>query len=215
MMAQRILLLLNIALGLALAWLWLDETGQPRPNNWVAPAPLVSTGAAANAGVSPTASGISNPAQYMAILDRPMFAPDRRPPPPPEPPAPPPPPDPLANFTLYGVYGTGEQGGILIKSDGRVRRIRAGEGLGDWTVQAVQGRQVTLIRADETRTLTLAHVYGARPKTDVPQPIASAGTPSVPLDRQAMQAQAMDEARERLRQRNELFRKAGLPLAKE
>lgn len=213
MMAQRFLWLLNIGLALALAWLWVDETGQPRPQVWAAPAALAPGATAAAA--APAAAAPGNPAQYMAILDRPLFAPDRRPPPPPEPPAPPPPPDPLASFTLYGVYGSGEQGGILAKSDGRLRRIRTGEGLGDWTLQSVQGRQVTLVRAGETRTLTLAHIYGARPKTDAPPPTAAVGAPAVPLDRQAMQAQAMDEARERLRQRNELFRKAGLPLAKE
>jgi len=122
----------------------------------------------------------------------------------------------LASFTLYGVYGNGEQGGMLAKSDGRVRRIRVGEGLGDWTLQTVQGRQVTLSRADETRTLTLAHVYGTRPSASASAPpVATADTRNPSPDRQAIQAQAMEEARERLRQRNELLRKAGLPLAKE
>lgn len=206
MMAQRFLWLLNLGLALALAWLWVDETGQPRPQVWTAPAALAPGATAAAA--APTAAAPGNPAQYMAILDRPLFAPDRRPPPPPQPPAPPPPPDPLADLALYGVYGSGEQGGILVKSDGRLRRIRIGEGLGGWTVQSVQGRQVTLSSADETRTLFLAHVYGARPKPVAPP---AAVSPGIPPDRQAVQAQAMDEARERQRQNNEIRRRAGLP----
>lgn len=215
MIAQRLLLLLNFGLALALAWLWVDETGQPRIQTWVPPAPLAPGGTGATSAAPPTAADPVNPAQYMAVLDRPMFAPDRRPPPPPDEAPPPPAPDPLANFTLYGVYGSGEQGGMLAKSDGRLRRIRIGESLGEWGLQSVQGRQVTLARADETRTLTLIHIYGERPKTDAPPSTSAAGISPVPLDRQALQAQALDEARERLRQRNELFRKAGLPLAKE
>ena len=207
MTAQRLLWLFNIGLALALAWLWVDESGQPRPQNWVAPAPLVP-GATATAD-APTAVTAPNPSQYMATLDRPIFAPDRRPPPPPDTVPATPPPDPLADFTLYGVYGSDEKGGILAKSDGRVRRIRTGESLGDWIVRSVQGRQVTLVRADETRTMFLAHVYGVRPKQPSPPRVTAA--PGVPLDRQSIQQQAMEDARERLRQNNEIRRRAGLP----
>lgn len=214
MMAQRLLWLLNIGLGLALAWLWVDDTGQPRPHVWMPPAAL-APGAIATAE-APVAVAAPNPAQYMATLDRPIFAPDRRPPPPPDAAPPAPPPDPLANFTLYGVYGSGEQGGILARSDGRLRRIRIGEGLGDWTVRSIKDREVTLSRADEVRVLKLAHVFGGRPKSDAGlSSMGAAKPPTGPPNLQAMQEQAMVEARERQRQNNELRRMAGLPPMKE
>lgn len=214
MTTQRLLWLLNIGLGLALAWLWVDDTGQPHTQVWTPPAALAP--GAFDTDAAPAAATDSNPAQYMAILDRPMFAPDRRPPPASDAAPPSPPPDPLANFTLYGVYGSGELGGILIKSDGRLLRIRTGQDLGEWTVRSIKDREVTLSRADEIRVLKLPHVFGNRPKSDAG--LSSLGTakpPTGPPNLQAMQEQAMVEARERQRQNNELRRKAGLPPMKE
>lgn len=215
-MKVRILLVtLVVALGGALASLWLDESGQPLAFAWTAPAPLPPE---LSAGASAEAAAPANPAQFMAVLDRPMFAPDRRPPPPPAPPAPPPPPDPLANVTLYGLFGNGDSGGVLANFDGKVRRVHVNESIGDWTVKGIEGRSVTFARGDETRTLNLVANHGARKAPPTNSAAANPGaapSPSAPMDRQALMQAEVEAARERLRQRNELFRKAGLPPVKE
>lgn len=211
MMAQRFLWLLNIGLALALAWLWVDETGQPRPQVWAAPAALAPGATAAAA--APTAAVPGNPAQYMAILDRPLFAPDRRPPPPPEPPAPPPPPDPFATLVLYGLFGSGDTGGLLANIDGRLRRVRLGERVGEWVFKSIQGRSVVFANGDTERSLTLVPQLGARKPPAANNLAPPSGVPGFPPDRQAQMQADQEAARERLRRRNEILQKAGLPLA--
>lgn len=207
-----ILLLVNGALLAGGAYLWVDSQGELRNVAWVPPeaqAPSISA-VGLPAGVG---GGEADVNRFVATTDRPLFSPSRRPPPPPPPPAPPKPVDPLADIQLFGVYGGKESGGILAKFNGKIQRVRLNDPVGEWTVKEVNGRDVTFARGDETRVMHLAHVIGPRPATA--QVAAVAANPGVPLDRQAMQQQAMDEARERLRQRNELFRKAGLPPVKE
>lgn len=212
MMAFRLLLVVVLLLAGCLAWLWVDETGQVRSQTWQPPAPLLPE---FQPVATADASAPANPVQFLAVLDRPLFAPDRRPPPPPEAvAAEAPPPDPFANITLYGVYGSKDAGGVLARVNDRLRRVRTQETLGDWTLQSIEGREATFARGEETRVLRLAVNHGPRPALAAGGAAPPAGG-AVPLDRLAMQQQAMDEARERLRQRNELFRKAGLPPPKE
>lgn len=207
-----VLLALNVVLVAGGAYLWIDPQGALRDMVWVPPEaqpPQISpVGLPAGVG-----GGEADVNRFVATMDRPLFSPSRRPPPPPPPPAPPKPVDPLADIQLFGVYGGKESGGILARFNGKIQRVRLSESVGEWSVKEINGRDVTFARGDETRVMHLAHVIGPRPAA-VPAAVVSA-SPGVPLDRQAMQQQAMDEARERLRQRNELFRKAGLPPVKE
>lgn len=196
--------------GLGALWLDPDVPTAVRPITWSPPVPLppdFSTTGLPNVLHGPPVVSVA----YVAVLDRPLFAADRRQPPPPPPPAPPPPPDPLANLTLLGVFSSESGGGIVARFGAKVQRVRVSELVGEWVVQGVKGREVTFKRGEETRTVFLAHNYGRRP----PPAVAQAPAPGVPVDRATMQAQDMEAARERLRQRNELLRAAGLPLAKE
>jgi hypothetical protein len=80
----RLLLLLSALLAGGLAWLWFDHAGAMRNVTWVAPAPL--NPALGKVASAQPGAAVGNPTQYLAMLERPLFAPDRRPPPPPAPP---------------------------------------------------------------------------------------------------------------------------------
>jgi hypothetical protein len=156
--------------------------------------------------------GSADPAAFAAILERPIFAPDRRQPPPPAPPAPPPPPDPLANISIHGIF-SGASAGVLARIDGKQRRIKINEKIGPWTLKSIDGRDITFTQGDEDRKLRLAF---ARLDTPVPPQAAAAAvrpaqTPVVPLSAAALGQKAQDEVRDRLKRRNELRASRGLP----
>lgn len=202
----RLLTLLNMLLAAGLAWLWLDEDGKTRNIAWLAPQalPLEVT---AYANPLPPSSLVTNPAQYLAVLERPVFAPDRRPPPAP---APPPPPDPMASIQLMGIF-SGPNAGILARVDGKVSRIKVNESLGSWTLKAIEGRDVTFAQGEENRQLRLAYaplgVRSAQAETGTSPPTAR------PLSPQSVTKQnSEDLGRENIRRRNEIRAARGLPL---
>lgn len=158
-MKQRgilVLILLNAMLVLALAWMWVDTSGRLRNVHWQAPAPVqpdfsqvLSMSSRRNAG---------DMQQFIATLDRPLFAPNRRPPPKGAAEGVP---DPLANIQLLGVFVSGDAGGIIAKVDGKNRRVRINETVGPWTLKSIQDREVSFARDGETRVLRLAPARGA------------------------------------------------------
>lgn len=86
-------------------------------------------------------------AELGETVERPLFAQTRRPPPPPPPPAPPEPkpePDPLADVVLLGLYGSGEQGGAIVRAQGKVHRVQLGQQFGGWRLASIEGRTVVL-----------------------------------------------------------------------
>ncbi len=218
MIAFRFLLVAVLALAGLLASRWVAPDGKMQQQAWAPPAPILPELSAPRAPASLEARVQAGAGAYFAILDRPMFAPDRRPPPPPDAKPDEPPPDPLAGLTLYGIFTGADFSGIVARINDKVRRVRVGEPLGEWTVRSVQGREVTFARGDETRSVTLVHAFGPRAALPV---IAGGSGGAVPTasgmrpDIASIQQQEQDAARERLRQRNELFRKAGLPPVKE
>ena len=151
------LLALNAALAVGLAALWLEPSGQVRGIAWTAPAPVVpDITPLADSALQKSATDVS---RFLAVLDRPLFSPSRRPPPPPAPvtAAAEPEPDPLANIQLQGVYSTADGGGgIFARVDGKDRRIAVGTALGGWTVKGIDGLNVTFARAGDARVVRLA-----------------------------------------------------------
>jgi hypothetical protein len=207
----RLLVLLALLLVGGLAWLWVDEHGQLRNVTWAAPAPVYPDLSAGKA--PPPDAAAANPATFLAILERPVFAPDRRPPPPP---APPPPPDPMADIHILGIF-SGETPGILARVEGKVRRVKLNESIGAWTLKSINGREVSFGQGEETRSLRLVYaridtVNAAPPSGGAP---AAGGPPSISSAPAAAAPNPQDAARETLRRRNEIRAARGLPLITE
>ncbi len=211
----RLLLLLTALLAGGLAWLWFDQSGKMRNVNWVAPAPLKPE-LGKSSSTQPSAAG-SNPTQYLAMLERPLFAPDRRPAPPPIPPAPPaapPPPDPLANIQISGIF-SGASPGIIAHIDGKPRRVKVNEAIGPWTLKSIEGRNVTFAQGTENRQLRLLYSRLGHPLVQAAAltnaPAAQVAAPQASSGGSVVQA-AQDEARERMRASNALRASRGLPV---
>lgn len=147
----RILVALNLLAAMGLAYLWVDKQGQLRNVTWPAPAAIKPV-----IDVPPITAARLDANVFSATLDRPLFAPDRRPPPPVLPPAPPPPPDPLADAQLVGLIA-GEAGAAIVRSEGKVRRISLNQPLGAWTLKTIDDRTAVFEKADEKRTLKLEY----------------------------------------------------------
>lgn len=201
-----ILLFLIVLLSGGLAWIWVDQAGQLRNVTWIPPGALPpeikipSIDAQANA---------SSATDLSSVLARPIFAPDRRPPPPPAPQAPTPPPDPLANIQIQGIF-SGANAGVLARIDGKVRRIKVNETIGPWTLKSIEGREVTFGQGEETRKLRLDYARLALPVTQAAILPAQTTTPQPPIIA-GLPQNIQDEIRDRLRRRNELRAARGLP----
>ena len=211
----RLLALLSLLLAAALAWLWLDQAGNLRGISWTPPAALPPELAKAS-GSEPAMLPGGDPVQYVVILERPLFAPDRRPPPPPPPPAPPvtaPPPDPLDNIQLSGIF-TGANAGIIARVDGKTRRVRVNESVGAWTLKSVSGREVTFAQGNNSRQLRLNYSRLGPPVVQAAAPGSATVVPGQSASG-SLAPNPQDEARERLRRRNEIRAARGLPLITE
>jgi hypothetical protein len=212
----HILALVNLGLAGGLASLWVDHNAQPLPELiWRSPE-AVSPEIAAPQLALMTDPQAGNPSAYPEILARPIFAADRRPPPPPAPPKPPvqppppPPPDPFASVNLTGLF-SGANGGVLASVEGKMRRVKIGQQIGAWTLESIDGREATFKRGEQERKLRLAYA-----KLNVPVPVpVPAVVPNLPgrpaATPQALPANVQEEQRERLRRRNELRTRNGLP----
>ena len=149
----HLLLLANAALALALAWLWFTPAGAMRNVHWQPPAAQKTDFAT----MLPALPGIAtaDTSQFIAMLDRPLFATTRRPPPPPPPPTEQAPVDNLSTARLTGVYQGASTGGIIINIAGKDRRVALSTAVDGWTLQSIQGRDVTFASAGRIRVLQL------------------------------------------------------------
>ena len=183
----RLLMALNAALALFLVSLWFDQNGEMRNVHWQAPQPQLPD----FEGMRPRspADSAADITQFLALQERPLFSPTRRPPlppPPPPPPVVPPPPDPLAGIHLYGLFSSAEGGGIIAKIEGKTRRVRIGETVGPWTLKALKDRDVTFARGEETRVLPLLYDRAAMARPAPPSgnaggaAAAPSGAPGAP-----------------------------------
>ena len=203
----HILGLINLGLAGGLASYWVDQHGQPLQELiWVAPKPVVPE--IAEPVISLGDPNAGNLGFYGNVVARPVFAPDRRPPPPPKPPPPPPPPDPFASVEILGVF-TGPNSGVLAKVEGRMRRVKIKDAIGAWTLEAVGGREATFKQGEQERKMRLNYARLNEPVAAKP---VQAGSPLIlPPSLQALPPSQQEEQRERLRRRNELRIKSGLP----
>ena len=151
--ALHLLLLANAALALLLAWLWFTPAGTTRNVRWQPPA-AQKTDFAAMLPVLPSIA-TADTSQFIAMLDRPLFAATRRPPPPPPPPAAQEPVDNLSTARLTGLYQGAGTGGVIINLGGKDRRLALNTVVDGWKLQSIQGRSVTFASAGRTRVLQL------------------------------------------------------------
>lgn len=199
-----VLLAVNLALAAALALLWFKPGEGLRNARWQPPAPVRP-----DLSFALPAGGDMNLSAFVATLDRPLFSPSRQPPPKAVAGAAAPA-DPLAGIRLQAVYMGPGGGGIIAQVDGRSRRIRLNEKLGDWTLKAIQDRTVTFARGGEERKMELVASRGA------PAPGAPAGAaageaaPSRPTAHD-MRQKMLEAQRARLAARNAIRARAGLP----
>ena len=183
--ALHALLAVNAALALLLAWLWIDKAGHLRNIHWQPPAPQTSNYAA----MVPVLPGLApaDTSQFIAMLDRPLFSPTRRPPPPPPPPSPleQEPADNLGTAQLSGLFQGQGDGGAILQIAGKPRRVRLRESVEGWTLSAVRDRSATFTRGGQSRVLQLpraaltsapAHL----PAANAPAPRAAAMPPGAP-----------------------------------
>ncbi len=174
--------LLNAALVLGLAAIWIDPAGRPRNIHWTAPSAVVPD-YEKMLPLLPMKRAVSTDS-FLASLERPLFSSTRRPPPPPPPPTPEAPPDVLGSATLVGVYQAEGTTGIIAMVDGKSRRIRVNEMLGSWRLRAVGERSVVFENGGATRELLLARAKmagGASPASGQSAPPTAAQIPpSVP-----------------------------------
>jgi hypothetical protein len=184
----------NTLLVLGLAWLWFTPGGELKNSHWSVP-----RGQKANLDdVVPRLGKAQamDQSQFLAMLERPLFSPSRRPPPPPPAPAaeaPPPPPDYLADAVLTGVYIVegGKSGGIIIRFNGKDKSLPLQGSLDGWTLSSVANNRVYFTRAGVTKEIALQkgklqQGFGPAAETNVParavptpigQPPAGADTP--------------------------------------
>jgi hypothetical protein len=165
-----LLVVLNLALAAWLASMWLTPQGAWRNLAWQPPAPIqpeLGAVAAANAEMNLTG--------FVATLDRPLFSPSRRPPPV-KAAAAAAPVDPLANIQLYGIYSGSGGSGIIARVDGKSRRFRVDESVGEWVVKSIKDRDVTFARGAEVRVIHLAPSHGARQA----EPLAAGAATALP-----------------------------------
>ncbi|TSE34068.1 hypothetical protein LCC91_10380 [Tepidimonas taiwanensis] len=143
---------------------------QPR---WLPPSPILPAIPDAPAPWTTTTVGTA------AMLERPLFVPNRRPPPPPPPPEAAAPPDPLQGAVLVGTMA-GERPIAIVRLGDGTRRLAVGADVGGWTLNAVEPTQATFARGDETRTLALtaAPLGAPNPQAQAAAPTGAAAAPA-------------------------------------
>lgn len=165
---------LNVLLVCLLAWLWINPQGGLRAVHWQPPAPIRPE----LGGLSPAAIGREDAdvARFMAILDRPVFSPTRRPPPPPKSVAAARP-DPLDGIHLYGLFSGSEGGGVIARVEGKTRRVKVSEAIGDWNLKAIRAADVVFSRGAETRVVPLVQAKQAAGSAAPRPAVAAPGFP--------------------------------------
>lgn len=205
---KRLLLPLLAVLDLGLlAWvlsLWFNAQGEPIGTRWQAPAAVVPT---IDPGPALPQAQVDL-SRFVATLERPLFVPTRRPPPP-APPASAPAVEPLPPMRLMAVYGNADGGGVLVALDGRVKRLKLGDAIGNWTVKSLQRNSVELARGDEVTIIELKRSTG----TEQALAAASGGDAALPAAAavDAVRARELEERRRAAIRRNERRARSGLP----
>ena len=130
---------------------------------------------------------LSPPGRYSEVAARPLFIAERRPEPPPPPdevpPPAKPPPGPEQKFLLFGVMiAPGMQAALLRleQPNAKTARIRLGEVIGDWRLDAVFPDRVVLRKGEVTLDLSLTRPRKPAKPRAKPADAAQPGQEAVP-----------------------------------
>lgn len=149
-----LLALLNVALALALAWMWLHRDASLRNVHWAAPQPVTSD----YLQMLPPLPALApvDTSRFLVLLERPLFALNRRPPPPvPVAAVAQAPVDNFSTATLSGMVSGPKTGTVIIHIAGKNRRVKLNESVEGWMLKNIQGRTATFVNGEQTRSLQL------------------------------------------------------------
>ncbi|MFT3778205.1 MAG: hypothetical protein QM772_08000 [Ottowia sp.] len=142
-------------MALALAVPWLAPGAPARWRQWQPPAPQAPNldDVKAAALQFNAAAG----AAYPVVLARPLMDPSRRPQAPAGAASAPaaPPPTAIEQVTLQGIVAGPTLTGVFLEEAGRSRFVLRGEKVGDWTLDAIEGRDIVFRRGGEQRRIEL------------------------------------------------------------
>ncbi|MDR2153684.1 MAG: hypothetical protein LBE78_01460 [Burkholderiaceae bacterium] len=165
---------LGLLLALALATLWLAPGPVARWRAWQAPEPQppnLDDVRAARLTANPAAA-----ANYPAILERPLLLPTRRAAAASSETAAAAPPQAIEQAKFTGIISGPTLTGVLLDEQGQPRFVRQGESVGDWRLNAINGRTITFKRGGESKQIELpyaslsAQADGNKGATQAPPP---------------------------------------------
>jgi hypothetical protein len=178
-LASTLLLALNALLVLAIAGVWLLGS-----SSWAPPAAVAPDAAM----LQPPGSHATTPIEYSRdrVLERPLFAADRRPisedapavaeaapQSEPEPEV-----DTIAGARLTGLVGEGAQAIVILETEEGSRRLHVGERVGGWRLDDVVGNVAVFINGDggpRRMRIAPASVIGASDASEVIAPRETSG----------------------------------------
>ncbi len=176
---------LDVLLVCLLAWLWIDPHGGLRGVHWQPPAAIRPELGAVSPAMA--AREDTDVARFMVILDRPIFSTTRRPPPAKAAVAARA--DPLDAIHIYGLFSGSGGGGAIIKIEGKTRRVKVSEAVGDWALKEIRGSEAVFSRGSERRVIPLVQAKQGAGTAMLPPafgapmvpPGARAGVPGLPF----------------------------------
>ncbi len=153
--ALHLLTGLNAVLLGILLLSWVAPNGSLQGSQWEAPAPRLNDFAAQAPNLPAPAP--ADTTGFVALLDKPLFSPNRRPP------EPEPPPDvvaaaPVDNFStakLTGLFNSAGASGLIMHIAGRDVRVQLNQSFDGWTLQSIGDREATFASGGQTRVLQL------------------------------------------------------------
>lgn len=124
----------------------------------------------------PRQIALATPEPDPEVVERPLFERSRRPPAAAK--AVEQEPDPIDKLTIHGIFGSTNNGFVIVAIDGAARRVRIGGKLGPWTLRSIEGLDLNLVDdAGTQRTLRMRHL----PQVEI-APAASTTKPSAAAD---------------------------------
>lgn len=194
----HIFLLMIALLAAILLRMWFHTDGRLRNIHWQPPEAQIQNFADMVPTLPDRIQGDTS--RFLAMFERPLFSPTRRPPPPPPPPVPVEVQEPLPNVHLYGLYGGESGAGAIVSVDGKKRRVHLNEVISGWRLSDIGVRSVTFKRGSRSRSIDLVHVIpssaGSLPSTtgsDVSVPQAKSKPLTPAQQRQAERDRARAE----------------------